>query len=270
MLWKNRRIVANRMRYAGGASEIRAADLGLEGEAAEALSAPEEPDELEAVRGDLRTLLQDVPGRVLRLGARPRLPRPNEDKNNTGRLLGAGFHSMTGYFRDDGPLYELMLDDDGRRELDRLWREFDFITGAPIRQYSSYLWYERAETGFMRGDEAFDFVRAEDKDASSKAKMGRLADVYLAKARRLRASDEAIKAIEDQFKIFAETIHRVERDRRDAEPRHIEALQAFAERAYRRPLTTTSARAWPRFTASSARKTAWTMRTRSATRSSAC
>ena len=67
--------------------------------------------------------------------------------------------------------------------------------------------------------------------------MGRFAEVYLAKARRIGASDEAIRAIEDQFRIIAETIRRVEQDRREAEPRHVEALQRFAERAYRRPLS---------------------------------
>jgi hypothetical protein len=144
---------------------------------------------------------------------------------------------MTGYFRDDGPLYELMLDEAGQKELDRLWREFDFITGAPTRQYSSYLWFERAETGFLRGDEAFNFVRAEDRDAATDSKMGRFAKVYLAKARRLKAGDQAIRAIEDQFRIFAADIRRVEADRRAAEPRQVEALQHFAERAYRRPLT---------------------------------
>ena len=160
-----------------------------------------------------------------------------EDPKNTGRLLNAGFHSMTGYFRDDGPLYELMLDENGRTELDRLWREFDAVTDAPSRQYSSYLWFERAETGFMRGDVDFDFVRAEDKDAASEAKMSRLAEVYLAKAKRLKASDQAIQAIADQFQIIGETIRRVERYRRETEPRHIEALQDFAARAFRRPLS---------------------------------
>ena len=36
---------------------------------------------------------------------------PKKEKENAGRLLSAGFHSMTGYFRDDAPLYELILDD---------------------------------------------------------------------------------------------------------------------------------------------------------------
>ena len=95
---------------------------------------------------------------------------------------------MTGYFRDDGPLYELMLDEPGRRELDGLWQEFDFITAAPMRQYTSFVWFERTDRRFMR-DPEFDFVRAEDKDATSEAKIEQLAEVYLAKARRNGASD---------------------------------------------------------------------------------
>ena len=43
VLWKNRQLAANRMRYAGGAAKIRAADLGLEGAAARALAVPGRP-----------------------------------------------------------------------------------------------------------------------------------------------------------------------------------------------------------------------------------
>ena len=39
------------------------------------------------------------------------LDRPKE-KQDKGRLLSAGFHSMMGYFRDDIPLCELILDDE--------------------------------------------------------------------------------------------------------------------------------------------------------------
>ena len=45
VLWKNRQIAANRMRYAGGAAKIRADDLGLEGAAAKALAVPEDPED---------------------------------------------------------------------------------------------------------------------------------------------------------------------------------------------------------------------------------
>ncbi|WP_165251477.1 DUF1592 domain-containing protein [Paludisphaera soli] len=236
VLWKNRRLAENRMRYAGGGAKVRPADLGLEGDAAQALTSPDAPEDLARYEAGFERFCRAFPDAFF-VSERSRVYLDGEDKGNTGRLLSAGFHSMTGYFRDDGPLYELMLDEEGRAELDRLWREFDFVTGAPMRQFSSYLWYERAETGFMRGDPAFDFVRAEDKDAASEPKFGRLVDAYLAKARRLGAHDTALRAIEDQFRIIAESIRRVEEDRRQAEPRHVEALQDLAERAFRRPLS---------------------------------
>jgi hypothetical protein len=236
VLWKNRQYVLNRMRYAGGASKIKAAELGLEGEAALALAIPEVPGDLERFEATFDRFCRTFPDAFF-VSERARIYLdPKQAKGNAGRLLSAGFHSMTGYFRDDGPLYELMLDRDGQRELDHLWRDFDFVTGAPMRQYSSYLWYERAETGFLRGEPQFDFVRAEDKDAASEVKMGRFAEAYLAKARRIGAGDQAIRAIEDHFRIIGETIRRVERERLEAEPRHVEALGNFAERAYRRPL----------------------------------
>jgi hypothetical protein len=236
VLWKNRQMAANRMRYAGGAPRLKVADLGVEGAAARALDVPEEREDLTRFEATFDRFCRTFPD-AFYVSERARIYLDKEDKNNTGRLLSAGFHSMTGYFRDDGPLYELMLDDAGRRELDRLWSEFAYIADTPRRQYSSYLWFERAETGFLKGDKEFDFVRAEDRAAASEAKMGRFAEVYLAKARRVGTSSQAIQAIEDQFRIIAEEIRRVERQRVEAEPRHIEALQRLAERAYRRPLS---------------------------------
>src|SRR5262249_53950033 len=64
---------------------------------------------------------------------------------NQGRSLTAGFHLMQGYFRDDGPLCELILDEGGRRELDALWHELNFVTLAPQRQYKDFIFFERAE-----------------------------------------------------------------------------------------------------------------------------
>jgi hypothetical protein len=143
---------------------------------------------------------------------------------------------MTGYFRDDGPLYDLILDEQGRRELDGLWLEFDCITGAPMRQYSSFLWYERAESRYMNAPE-FDFARAEDKNAASDAMIERLAKIYLEKTRKRGASETANQAVKDYFQIMSANLRRVERTRLAAEASHVEALQAFAERAYRRPMS---------------------------------
>jgi Protein of unknown function (DUF1592)/Protein of unknown function (DUF1588)/Protein of unknown function (DUF1587)/Protein of unknown function (DUF1585)/Protein of unknown function (DUF1595)/Planctomycete cytochrome C len=154
-----------------------------------------------------------------------------------GRPLSAGFHLMQGYFRDDRPLYELVLDDAGRRELDLLWRELDFVTGAPLRQYRDFIFFERAEPPRYMRESAFDFARSEDKDSISAAKIEKLRDAYLAKARKNDAKEEALKAIETYFAEISARIRQVEKDRLAAEPSHLAALQNFAERAYRRPLS---------------------------------
>ncbi len=237
VLWKNRQMAANRMHYRGGADSLRLNDLHLTPGMARALEAPAMAAEFKRFEATFEPFCNTFPD-AFYISERARTYVKNDDKDNAGRLLSAGFHSMTGYFRDDEPLSELILDGDGKRTLDRLWREFDFITRAPLRQYASYLWYERAETGFLRGDPRFDFVRAEDPDASSEARMSRFEKSYLAKAHEVKASELAIHAVEEQFRIIANTIRRVERDRHEAEPKHVAALAAFAERAYRRPLTT--------------------------------
>lgn len=163
-----------------------------------------------------------------------------KQKQDKGRLLTAGFHNSAGYFRDDQPLAELILDDAGRRELDELWNELDFIAFAPERQHADFIFYERAESKTIKGPE-FDFIRSEDKDAASEAKIKRLAEVYLANARasleQHGGDDEAIPAIETFFRNVNANIRRAEAARLAAEPSHLESLQSLAERAYRRPLT---------------------------------
>jgi hypothetical protein len=237
VLWKNRQFAANRRRYvAGTVAKLRPNALTKGTPEARTLALPATPadaQQYESAFGRFCSVFPDT--FVVTERARVYLD-PKQERQNAGRLLSAGFHSMTGYFRDDGPLYELILDAKGQRELDQLWEEFDFITGAPMRQYASFLWYERAESRFVRGSD-FDFVRAEDKDAGSPAKIKRLAEAYLAKASRNQPSEIGVQAIRDHFEIIAASIRRVEDGRRTAEPGHLNAVQAFAERAFRRPLS---------------------------------
>jgi cytochrome c553 len=240
VLWKDRQMAANRRRYTGGALAIEPAGLGLApgSAAARALTVPAGADataraRYEAAFGRFCGFFPDA----FFISERARVYLdPEKEKQNAGRLLSAGFHSMTGYFRDDAPLSELLLDPAEQRVLDALWEEFDFITGAPMRQHTSFIWFERTDSRYMR-DPEFDFARAEDKDATSPAKIARLAEVYLAKARASGASATALGAIGDHFRIIAANIRRVEQARRRAEPLHVAALQAVAERAYRRPLS---------------------------------
>jgi hypothetical protein len=164
-----------------------------------------------------------------------------EAKSDKGRLLSAGFHSMMGFFRDDIPLCELILDDQQKRELDKLWQELDFITMAPIRQHTGYIWYERAESSTIRrwGKE-FDVFRSEDKDITSEARLKEFADLYLAKARESYAEsggDEiALVVLDEFFKLVNRNVRALEKAHLDAEPKHVADLVKFAERAYRRPL----------------------------------
>src|SRR5262249_16837836 len=149
------------------------------------------------------------------------------------------FHLMQGYYRDDRPLYELVLDDAARRELDGLWEELHFVTLDAIRQYKDFIFFERAEPPRFMFEAEFDFARSEDKDAHNEAKMKRLAPLYLAKARKQGASAEAQKAIEAYFANMSAEIRRVERARLAAEPGQLDALAKFAQPAYRRPLANT-------------------------------
>lgn len=161
------------------------------------------------------------------------VPREKQEK---GRLLSAGFHSMMGYFRDDQPLYELVLDDAQREELDRLWRELDFVTFAPQRQYLGFLWFERTDSRYMR-DPEFDFARAEDKNAASEEMIQKLAKVYLAKASRNGGEGVALQAIADYFQNINTQIRWVETARLNSEQNHQELLLRFAAQAWRRKLS---------------------------------
>ncbi len=159
-----------------------------------------------------------------------------KEKQEKGRLLSAGFHSMMGYFRDDAPLCELILDDEQRTELDRLWQELDFITFAPRRQYLGFLWFERTDSRYMR-DPEFDFARAENKHAASADMIEKLAKLYLAKAGKRGGDPVALQAIADYFQNISCQIQWVETTRHTAEPKHRKTLVDFAAQAWRRELS---------------------------------
>jgi hypothetical protein len=163
---------------------------------------------------------------------------PDENRQNAeqGRLLSAGFHSMMGYFRDDQPLYQLILTPVQQNELDALWQELDFIAYAPMRQHQGLVWFERTDSRFMRGEE-FDFARAEDKDVTSEEKIKRLAEVYLAKALEMGADALAAQAITEHFDLINKSVRWVEKNRLLARSSHLRALLDFASRAYRRSLS---------------------------------
>jgi hypothetical protein len=237
VLWKNREMAANRRTYGGGAGKINPADLaGFGPEVARCLTPPEPGERRDRYEDAFKRFCAVFPD-AFYVSERARVfLDPKEDRNNTGRLLSAGFHNQMGYFRDDQPLCELILDEAGRRELDTLWREFEFASNVPARMHSGLIWFERSESRFLAGEE-FDFARAEDRDVTSEAKFRKFADLYLEKTRRSTTDETAIRAVREHFERSEANIRWVERARAAAEPAHLKALQDFAERAYRRRLT---------------------------------
>jgi hypothetical protein len=165
-----------------------------------------------------------------------RAPFYDASTSAKGRLLSAGFHLMYGYYRDDGPLCELILNEAERRELDALWAELHFVTQDAARQYKDFIFFERAEPPRFMQEPAFDFARSEDKSAISPANIERARAVYVAKARKIEARPQALDAIEAYFTTIATQIRKVEDARHAAEPAQLKALLNFAARAYRRPL----------------------------------
>jgi mono/diheme cytochrome c family protein len=157
-----------------------------------------------------------------------------DDSEDKGRLLSAGFHNVMGYFRDDTPLMELILDERGTRQLNRLWDEFEFIADYTSRTWVQYYFNQSGEVqgkGRESGTE-----RPSDKDVGAAPIIFGLRDAYL---KRAEASNNpvALEAIREHFARVNETLRAVEKMHADAEPKHLEALVRFAERAYRKPLT---------------------------------
>lgn len=157
-----------------------------------------------------------------------------DDSQDKGRYLSAGYHNVMGYFRDDNPLMELILDDKGIKELNRLWDEFDFIGDYTMRTYTQYYFNQSGEVLGLGRESGR--ARPADKPINAEEIIFKIRDEYAAKA---EASDNPIgaRASMDHFQRVNKAIRAVEQMRAKAEPFQLEALTKFAARAYRRPIT---------------------------------
>lgn len=152
-----------------------------------------------------------------------------------GRYLSAGFHNVMGYFRDDQPLSELLLDEKQQATLDEMWREMDFVASINIRTYVEFakLGTRGTRDDFKDGEPQIGDIEVDQIIAE--AKVRKLEADYLAFAKG--GSTTAIGAIKDFFDKANGSIRWVQQARREAESSHLQALFDFAGRAYRRPLT---------------------------------
>ncbi len=179
-----------------------------------------------------------------------------DDSEDKGRLLSAGYHSVLGFFRDDQPLMELILDEKGQRELNRLWEEFEFISQFTARTFIQYFFNQSGEV-YGKGAESASPRPVGHEITDTPVIMG-LLNAYLAKALadptkdttppevtdRFFSPDPNVKndpiapeAIRQHFNGIDATLRTFEKLHAAAEPKHLDALLKFAARAYRRPLT---------------------------------
>ncbi|MCP5411974.1 MAG: DUF1592 domain-containing protein [Alphaproteobacteria bacterium] len=153
-----------------------------------------------------------------------------------GRLLSAGYHNSGGYYRDDTALMQLVLDKQDQAKLDKLWDEFDFVAGQTATTWTQYYFNQSGEVD-GNGDESGSPRPEHNKITDTAVIMG-LRDKYLARAAAdPNASKDAPEAIRYNFARIDRVLRHVEAERKAAEPRQLQSLLAFAERAYRRPMT---------------------------------
>ena len=238
VLWKDRQYADHRTTYPGNALKL---DMSAYAPTDPALLIPETDEARARYDASFARFCALFPDKFY-VSERGRIfltnPREIASDAQGHRLLSAGFHSQMGYFRDDRPLYEMVLDTGEQRQLDDLWRELDFVTHAPVRQFKQFIWFERAEPPSFMATAQFNTFRSEDDDVTSEAKMAQLAQVYLAKAKEI-TNDVALGVVRDYFQQMNANVRAFEQARSAAEPSHLDALLAFAARAYRRPMTKT-------------------------------
>jgi hypothetical protein len=159
-----------------------------------------------------------------------------DDSEDKGRLLSAGYHSVVGYYRDDTPLTELILDEKGKKEIDRLWAEFDYIANFTERTWVQFFFNESGEVDGKGAESASE--RPADHAVTDEAVIMQMKEKYLKRAFQNETNDPAApEAIRDHFDHIDATLRGLERTRTEAEPKQLDALLRFAARAWRRPLT---------------------------------
>ena len=159
------------------------------------------------------------------------------------RGLAAGFHLVEGFFRDDRPLVEKVLNDEQNASLDRLWEELNFVTEGAESLLRGFVWFERSEREVLH-DERFDFLRSEDLDLVEESKLGRFEKLYLDKlgVKRIgdtleaESPDDKYRMIHGFFDDIRAGLARHHELLSSAETKALSDLDTFARRAYRRPL----------------------------------
>ena len=162
---------------------------------------------------------------------------------DANRGLAAGFHLVEGFFRDDRPLMEMVLTDVQRNELDRLWKEHEFVTQSTETLLRGFVWFERAERRIL-ADKQFDFLRADDPLLVEEELLGKFERTYMEKL-GVKLIDGEFKPVNanPQFDLIHGFFQQIRTGLAEykqtmlrAEKPALDELEKLAQRAYGRPL----------------------------------
>lgn len=169
---------------------------------------------------------------------------------DANRGLAAGFHLVEGFFRDDQPLVTKVLTEAERQELDRLWKELDFVTQGVETLLRGFVWFERSERHVLH-DKRFDWLRSEDPLLVEEETLSRFERLYLEKL-GVKLMDDALKPqkASSQFDLIHGFFEQVraglaeyKQTLAQAEEPALGDLERLAQRAYCRPLQSDEAKA---------------------------
>jgi hypothetical protein len=153
------------------------------------------------------------------------------------RGISAGFHLIEGFFRDDRPLYNSVLNEEEKRTLDRLWDELYFSTKIYDKMLHGFVFFEREERGFLKHPD-FNSIREEDPALGKEENLRRFEQIYLKRSNVTAAgADLENHPIHAFFEDIRQGLKRCDQQLHRAEPAYLRDLQAFAQAAYRRPLS---------------------------------
>jgi hypothetical protein len=153
------------------------------------------------------------------------------------RGISAGFHLIEGFFRDDQPLCNSVLSEEEKRTLDRLWDELYFSTNIHDKMLHGFVFFEREERSFLKHAD-FNSIREEDPNLGKEENLLRFEQIYLRRSNVTATGADLEKhPIHAFFEDIRQGLKRRAQQMKQAEPAYIRNLQAFAQAAYRRPLT---------------------------------
>src|SRR5262249_14169804 len=137
VLWKDRQYADTRFDYVKGSAFYVTKDYLAPGTPAEPFMAiPTRAWDVKDYEAGYKRFCEVFPDLMMVTERAIMYLDPNNPESKLpGRWLNAGFHSQSGYFRDDQPLCKYILTDEQNKQLDKLWQELHFVASDISREY---------------------------------------------------------------------------------------------------------------------------------------